>query len=166
MGEAPQTGRRTAPNDRDLVVFLLGTRINELTAVRSWIPVIIAFRRMLAELRAAPDSGLLAFRILYRPPRLVTTVQYWESAEKLYAYASDPAGRHRPAWTDFYRRSKAAGGRVGIWHETYLVPARSYESIYVAMPESGLARAFGSAPVDHRTDRANDRLRGVRRDGG
>ncbi|MER7081353.1 protein of unknown function [Saccharopolyspora kobensis] len=165
MDETPGTGRFTAPNDRELVVFLLGARINKLTAVRSWAPVIIGFRRMLAELRADPDSGLLGFRILPRPPRLLTSVQYWESAEKLYSYASDPARRHRPAWTDFYRRRGEAGEHVGIWHETYLVPARSYESIYVAMPESGLARAFGSAPVGRGTDRAADRLRGVRRSG-
>lgn len=157
MGELPKTGRRTAPNDRDVVVFLLGARINKFTAVRSWVPVITAFRRMLAELRADPDSGLLAFRVLPRPPRLLTSVQYWESPEKLYAYASDPEGQHRPAWADFHRR--AAGRHVGIWHETYLVPARSYESIYLAMPGSGLARAFGSAPVDRRTHRAADRLR-------
>lgn len=165
MSEPPGIGRFTAPNDRDVVVFLLGTRINELTAARSWIPVIIAFRRMLAELRAARGSGLLAFQVLYRPPRLVTSVQYWESAEKLYSYASEAAGQHRPAWTDFYRRARNTGHHVGIWHETYLVPARSYESIYVAMPEAGLARAFGSTPVDRRTARAADRLRGVRGDG-
>ena len=32
-------------------------------------------------------------------------------------------------------------GDIGIWHETYLVPAGSYESIYSNMPRFGLAVA-------------------------
>ncbi|WP_190812526.1 DUF4188 domain-containing protein [Saccharopolyspora pogona] len=162
MSDRTRIGRFTAPADRDIVVFLLGARINTLTAVRSWAPVIAGFRRMMRELRTDPDSGLLGHLVLPRPPRLLTVVQYWESPEKLYAYAADPDQQHRPMWTDFYRRTKAAGDHIGIWHETYIVPAGFHESVYVNMPRFGLGKAIGSAPIDRRTDRAADRLRGTR----
>jgi hypothetical protein len=32
---------------------------------------------------------------------------------------------------------------VGVWHETYAVPADGHESLYLAMPPTGLGEAFG-----------------------
>ncbi|MER6993180.1 DUF4188 domain-containing protein [Saccharopolyspora hirsuta] len=160
MIEQPRIGRFTAPSDRDVVVLLLGMRINTLSAVRSWAPVVAGFRRMIREVAIDQDSGYLGHLVVRRLPRLVMSVQYWESAEQLYAYAADPGKQHRPMWTNFHRRAKRAGHHVGIWHETYLVPARSHENIYVDMPVLGLAGAIGSAPVDRRTNLAADRLRG------
>ncbi len=37
MRDPTRIGRFTAPADRDIVVFLLGARINTSTAVRSWV---------------------------------------------------------------------------------------------------------------------------------
>jgi hypothetical protein len=65
--------------------------------------------------------------------------QYWESVEKLLAYAADRKGTHFPAWADFYRRVGTSGD-VGIWHETYVVPRGSFENIYVNMPPFGLGK--------------------------
>lgn len=36
---------------------------------------------------------------------------------------------------------------VGIWHETYAVPAGGHESVYVGMPITGLAAATTSLPI-------------------
>ncbi|WP_010311949.1 monooxygenase family protein [Saccharopolyspora spinosa] len=124
--------------------------------------MIAGFRRMMRELRTDPDTGFLGHLVLPRPPRLLTVVQYWESPEKLYAYAVDPVQQHRPIWTDFYRRTKAAGDHIGSWHETYIVPARSHESVYANMLRFGLGKAIGSTRIDRHTDRAADRLRGAR----
>ena len=33
---------------------------------------------------------------------------------------------------------KGARGDVGIWHETYTVPAGGYEAIYSGMPKAAL----------------------------
>jgi hypothetical protein len=41
-------------------------------------------------------------------------------------------------------------GDVGIWHETYLVPAGRYEAIYGNMPRMGLATAAGRIAVVRR----------------
>ncbi len=39
-------------------------------------------------------------------------------------------------------------GDVGIWHETYLVPAGQYEAVYSGMPLFGLAKAAAATELD------------------
>ncbi len=149
-------GRMTHEHDGELVVFLIGMRVNRLRRPDLWLPVFAAMPRMLAELSRDPGSGLLGHRVLLGAGG-PTVVQYWSSAEKLYAYASQPDAQHRPAWTAFNRRARAVPGAVGIWHETYVVDRA--ESVYVAMPATGLAAATAGVPVGRRADRAADRLR-------
>ncbi|MER5641052.1 DUF4188 domain-containing protein [Kitasatospora sp. NPDC002227] len=154
----PLPGRTTAAHDGEIVVFLIGMRINNYRAVRSWWPVLLAMPRMLRELTRNPASGLLGFRGALTGPRSLEVVQYWESREKLLAYASAPEQEHRPAWAAFNRRARQAGGQVGVFHETYVVPADSFETIYYGMPAYGLAAATGSLPVGRRGESAADRL--------
>jgi hypothetical protein len=87
----------------------------------------------------------------------VTLIQYWESAEKLHAFANDAQRTHRPAWTEFYRRAYKSKD-VGVWHETYVVPARSIETVYVNMPLLGLGQVSGVAPIRSRGETAAQRL--------
>jgi len=47
---------------------------------------------------------------------------------------------------------------VGIWHETFIVPAGSYETVYDDMPAFGLAGATGVVPVGRPGDTAAQRL--------
>ncbi len=61
----------------------------------------------------------------------------------------------RPA---FNRRVREGRGKVGLWHETFVVPAGSYESVYVNMPPFGLGEARGTVPVGRRGERAADRM--------
>jgi hypothetical protein len=58
----------------------------------------------------------------------------------------------------FSRHARAGKGHVGIWYETYAVPAGSYESIYADMPPFGLGAATRVVPVGRRGERAVDRL--------
>lgn len=149
-----ETGRTTHSHDGELVVFLIGMRINRWWRPDRWLPVFAAMPPMLAELARDPDSGMLGYRtVLGEGGPLV--IMYWNSSEKLYDYASRPDARHRPAWTRFNRRSRSAPGVVGIWHETFRVSVA--ESIYVGMPVSGLARATTAVPVGRRGDRARQR---------
>ncbi|WP_257003802.1 DUF4188 domain-containing protein [Streptomyces sp. SA15] len=154
----PIEGRMTAAREDEIVVFLIGMRVNSFPALRSWWPVARAMPAMLAELSREKGSGLLGYQYLLGFPRVVYVVQYWDSREKLLAYASAPDRKHRPAWAAFNRRLRAGKGKVGFWHETFAVPAGSYESVYVNMPEFGLGRATGVVPVARRGDRAADRL--------
>ncbi len=121
--------RRTAAAEGDVVVFLIGMRINKLRRLRSWLPVFRAMPRMLRELSQDKESGLLHYRLVLGGPRLFTVIQYWESKEKLLAYATDAGKEHRPAWTAYNRSARNAGGAVGIWHETCLVPGGRYENV-------------------------------------
>ena len=113
---------------------------------------------MLAELSKDKNSGLLGYRLSIGSGGPFV-VQYWNSIEKLYAYASDRNATHRPAWAAFNRRARKGPGAVGIWHETYLVDRA--ESIYFGMPAFGLAAATSSVSVARRGETATERL-GVR----
>jgi Monooxygenase af470-like len=151
-------GRMTHDYDGDLVVFLIGMRINKPWRLDLWLPVFTAMPAMLAELSKDKDSGLLGYRLTFGAggPLLV---QYWNSHEKLYRYASDRDAAHRSAWAAFNRHARKAPGAVGVWHETYVVERA--ESIYAGMPVSGLAAATSSVPVGRRGETAAERL-GVR----
>jgi hypothetical protein len=147
--------RMTHDYDGDLVVFLIGMRINKPWRPDLWLPVFSAMPGMLAELLKDKESGLLGYRLTLGAggPLLV---QYWNSHEKLYRYASDRNAAHRPAWAAFNRRARKAPGAVGIWHETYVVERA--ESIYVGMPVAGLAAATSVVPVARRGETAAERL--------
>ena len=151
-------GRWTdAGREEGFVVFLIGARVNRLRAVRSWGPVFAAMPRMLAELQKDPDLGLLGVTSCVHG-RGALAVQYWRDLESLLAYAQAGEHEHRPAWREFNRRVRDARGAVGIWHETFVVPAGAHESIYVDMPSQGLPRALGAEPVDGRRNGSRDRL--------
>ncbi|GAA4975254.1 DUF4188 domain-containing protein [Kineococcus glutinatus] len=154
---SPQPRRTTHDHDGDLVVFLIGMRINRPLRVRAWLPVLAAMPPMIAELSRHPELGMLGATSALGPGGPLV-VQYWRDLASLHAYASAGGGRHRAAWTAFNRRARTAGDAVGIWHETYVVPAGHHESFYSAVPGFGLAAAVGSAPVGPGRERAAQRL--------
>jgi hypothetical protein len=158
MGTDVIPGRQTAAAEGGLVVFHIGMRINHLRAFRAWWPVSKAMPRMLRELSQDKDSGFLGYKLVSAGPRLFYVVQYWKTKEHLIAYASDQDKSHRPAWAAYNRALKSAKRHVGVWHETYVVPAGSYEAIYVDMPAFGLAAATGVIPVGRRGESAEARL--------
>lgn len=136
-------GRRSAHPDKPLALFLIGMRVNNLLAVGQWGPVMMAMPRMLAELRRKPEAGLLWQRN-FLSGRTSLAVQYWESTEKLFAYAHDRDGEHFPAWAAFNRKARN-NSAVGIWHETYVIGPNNAENIYNNMPPFGLGGAVGTA---------------------
>lgn len=161
MSAKPIPGRTTAAAEGDVVVLLLGMRINHFWAPHHWVPVLLAMPRMLRELARDESRGLLGHVLLTASPRTYYVVQYWESKEKLYAYAAAPDMLHRRVWSIINRKEHAGRIRqhVGLWHESYIVPEGSYESIYADMPPAGLAAATGVLPLEARGRRAADRLR-------
>ncbi len=148
-------GRFTHDDAGDLVVFLIGMRVNKPWRPDIWLPTFLAMRPMIEELYDEPGSGFLSHRTLvsFTGP---TVVQYWRSIEQLYAYASAANASHRPAWAAFNSQARRVPGVTGIWHETYVVSKA--ESIYVDMPVTGLAAATAHVRVTSRLDRARDRL--------
>ncbi|MEW2273834.1 DUF4188 domain-containing protein [Streptomyces sp. SID685] len=152
--------RTTADAKGDVVVLLIGMRINRFWAVHLWLPVMLAMFRMLRELAKDPERGLREKVLLTASPRTYYVVQYWESKEKLYSYATAPDAFHHEVWAKLNRKERAGRlhGEVGIWHEAYVVPEGSYEAIYADMPAFGLAGAHGQVPLAARGRYAKDRF--------
>ena len=147
--------RMTAQIDDEVVVFLIGMRVNRIWKLHKWLPVARAMPRMLRELSADPDSGFLGFHQWLGNPTLA--LQYWRSFEHLERYAKDSGRSHRSAWAAF-NRTVASNGDVGIWHETYRIRAGDFECIYNNMPLFGLARATRSVPAQGRRESASARM--------
>ena len=152
--------RVTAEIEGDFVVFLIGMRINRLLRPQKWLPVFVAMPRMVRELERNPASGLLGANFFIGSPRRPMVVQYWRSFEQLEAYSRSKDARHWPAWVAFNKRI-GSSGEVGIWHETYLVPAGAYDSVYNNMPPSGLGAASKLVPAAGRKASAAGRA-GIR----
>jgi len=148
--------RCAAEIDGDFVVFLIGARINRFWKVHKWWPVFAAMPRMLAELSKKPEVGLLSYRT-YLSGRVIMVQEYWQSFDKLIAYAHDRSGQHFPAWAAF-NRAIGIDGSVGIWHETYLVEPGKSECVYVNMPRFGLAAAAQHVKAEGRLAAAKDRM--------
>jgi hypothetical protein len=158
--------RVTHGHQGELAVFLIGMRVNRWWRVDQWLPAAAAMPKMIRELYAAKaaaergegqDPGFLGHRLLISG-RGPTVVQYWRTVGDIYAYASSVDQEHRPAWSAFNARARRVPGAVGIWHETFAVPAGGHESIYVSMPPTGLAAATTVVPVARRGETARERI--------
>ena len=157
-------GRYAAEIDGDFVVFLIGMRINSLLAVHKWGPVAVAMPGMISELKKNPALGLLGVRA-FLSGRTIMNVQYWRSFEHLHAYAHARDKAHLPAWAAFNRAAQN-NAAVGVFHESYLVPAGSFECVYVNMPPTGLGEASRTVPALGRMNSARERLRQPAEDSG
>jgi fumigallin biosynthesis monooxygenase-like protein len=138
--------RVTAEIEGDFVVFLIGMRINRLWKVGKWLPVLVAMPLMIKELERRPQAGLLGASFYIGSPRAPLVVQYWRSFEHLERYARSRDARHWPVWVRFNKRIGSSGD-VGIWHESFLVPAGSYDSVYNNMPPTGLGAVSRLVPA-------------------
>lgn len=116
--------------------------------------------KMLKELSAHPELGMLSARGQFGL-RNQMVLQYWKSAEHLWAYAHAASKAHLPAWQAFNRKI-GTGGDVGIWHETYVVPKGHAESVYVNMPRFGLDLADALFPAKGQRANASKRLSGTK----
>ena len=159
---APQTHA----HDGELVVFHIGMTIRKAHRPDLWLPVVRAMPRMLTELARnteaaargeAEDLGFLGATTLVGA-RGPWVVQYWRSVDHLYAYARAADHAHLPAWREFNRSARRHPGAVGIWHETYAVPAGGVETLYVGGAGTGLAAATGAVPATRRGTDARERL--------
>ncbi|AKU16341.1 DUF4188 domain-containing protein [Luteipulveratus mongoliensis] len=158
--------RQTHSHEGEIAVFLLGMTINRPWRPDHWLPAFRAMPAMLGELytnKAQSEGGeeewlgFMGARSLFGA-RGPTVIQYWRSTDDIYRYAGMTDRVHRPAWLEFYRQAKAHPDSVGVWHETYAVPADGHESIYYATPSMGLGAVTSLVPVRRRGDTARERL--------
>lgn len=158
MFAKPVPGRTTSAAEGDVVVLLIGMRINHFRGVHHWLPVMAAMLRMLAQLRKNPGRGLLAHTLLTGSPRTYYVVQYWQSKQHLYRFAHDTGLLHPTAWARAEKAEARRKRHVGLWHEAYVVPQGSYECIYADMPPHGLGKAYGTLPLEQRGRTAAERF--------
>jgi hypothetical protein len=149
-------GRYTAQTDKLVVMFVIGMRVNRFRDLGRWTFTAAAMPRMLKELASKPESGFISSTTYIRW-REIMGIQYWESFDKLLAYAHDRKGEHFPAWAEFIRRV-GYDGKVGIWHETYLIEPGKFECVYGNMPLYGLAAATNLVKAEGRLAAAKDRF--------
>lgn len=151
----------TAEREEAFVVFHIGMRINAFWKLHRWLPLMLVAPRMVRELAGDAESGLLGSRTVVGPGvRHIGFVQYWESFDALREYARDSDRLHFPAWQEYYQSGTKEVAAVGIWHETYLVRAGEYETVYNNMPPHGLAACDGTevVPAANRRETASGRL--------
>jgi hypothetical protein len=154
------TERMCAEVPGEIVVFAIGMRINRWWKVWRWLPVLAEMPPMLREQAADPTIGLLSVRPVFGF-RNIGVLQHWQTAEHLHTYAHQAGGTHLGAWRRFNEKIGTSGD-VGIWHETYVVPAGHSESVFVNMPRYGLGIAGTLHPAKGARASARKRLAGTR----
>jgi len=150
------TGRYTLDNSEDIVVFIIGMRINKRLAIHKWLPVFNAMPGMIKELHSNKEElGFLSMES-YFGLRTTAMIQYWRSTEDLLAYAKNE--KHLTAWKKFNQKV-GNNDAVGIYHETYQISNGHYEAIYANMPHYGLGRALNTIPITSEWNSAHKRLK-------
>jgi hypothetical protein len=146
VGVNIRTGRWAATHEGELIVFLIGMRVNRPWKVKLWWPVFTAMPRMLKWLAQNPQARLLHYEQAFKDPLSPMIIQYWRSFEDLERPARSPDAPHLAAWKAFNANVRDSGD-VGIWHQTYRVEQGASESIYGNMPVRGLGAAGELAPI-------------------
>ncbi len=149
------TDRMTTENNEEMVVFLIGMRINNWWKIHKWLPVAIAMPKMIQELYKDPELGFISEESWLG--RTTISVQYWKSFDHLEAYAKNRNAHHLPAWAEFNKKIHNSSD-VGIWHETYVIKKGCHESLYHNMPLFGLANMGRHSVVEKRNHSARKRL--------
>ncbi|MBK8138148.1 MAG: DUF4188 domain-containing protein [Chloroflexi bacterium] len=160
MAASVFNGRYTANLEGDFVVFLIGARINSWRKILRLAWIGEANSAMYRVLEANPDYGYLGGEAFTRNFfRESINITYWRSYDHLERFARSQDDPHLEAWRRF-NREIASDGSFGIWHETYLVKAGNFESVYGNMPRFGLAKAAAHLPMTGRKQTARGRLTG------
>lgn len=157
-------GRFTADIGRDTVtVFLIGMRANRWWKMGRIAQVTSAMPAMMQHLAAHPEAGLLGSEQWFG--RTTVMLSYWDSPEHLRRFAADKDSPHLGPWRKFMKEI-AGSGDIGVWHETYQVPASGIEVVYNGMPMFGLAKATTHVQVGPGTNTAKQRMSGAARSAG
>ncbi|WP_042460031.1 DUF4188 domain-containing protein [Neobacillus dielmonensis] len=149
------TGRYTTENDENVVVFIIGMRINRFLAPHKWLPVATSMPGMIQELyQNQEELGFLSMESFFGL-RTTIMIQYWRSIDDLLSYARNE--KHLTAWKNFNTKV-GNNDAVGIYHETYQVTSGEYEAIYGNMPLYGLGKAMKHIAITEKKNSAHKRL--------
>jgi hypothetical protein len=139
-------GSFEAPANHDVVVLLLGTRVNHpLGALAPGaVKMTLYFNAMMTELNDNPsDYGVLGvssswFEADRQTCNNLLTVFYFESIEGLHKFANGPLHRDALIW---YHKTVKEYPHISIWHETFHSPAGHWETVYGGCAPTLMGRA-------------------------
>lgn len=133
----------------DLVVILLGMRVNAWSGIRT----LAGFGPKIARSAAAQPDGLLLHEniVFSLAPPHIGMRQYWRDFDALEAWArSSP---HADWWRTFLKNS----GGTGFWHEAYFISG-GMEAVYDDMSiKPGFLAFASSVPAQGRMFSARSR---------
>ena len=134
-------GRKMADIQGDFVVFHIGARPNRaIDGFFKWTGD--AMDAMLKELEEHPELGCLGGERFFGTIGPMT-VQYWKSIEHLNAYARNKNNQHASPWAKLMKKGRESPD-YGFWHETFIVKAGQYESVFVNCPPMMLGNCHGA----------------------
>lgn len=134
-------GRWVADPPPGTTLVLFGLRVNRWGRVLSWLPLVRALRRMVAEAEARPDESGLLWARRWRDGRAFTVLSYWRDYESAMAWSQDPRFVHRGVWRNYNRGRVGDSGDVGLWHEVIEIDPDRLHTIYRDIDRRGLAAA-------------------------
>ena len=138
MTRAPNRTTVDLSSYPDLVVIYLGMRVNSPTGLRT----LTSFGQKIRKSVEAQPEGLLLHEnlLLSLFPPHAGMRQYWRDFDSLEQWARSLP--HRQWWQQFLRDR----GGTGFWHETYFRGGQ-IESVYIDMPQTGLAKFAPATPA-------------------
>jgi hypothetical protein len=134
-------GRWVAAAPPGTALVLFGLRVNRWGRVLSWLPLVRALRRMIAEAGARPEASGLLWARQWRDGRVFTVLSYWRDFESAMAWAQDGRFVHRGVWRKYNRGRVGDSGDVGLWHEVVTIDPDRLHTIYRDIDRRGLAAA-------------------------
>lgn len=164
---SPTTGRNTPPPPQGVVVFHFGARFNHPLGV--FAPGAQAMTRRFRQTLAAIEENRTEYSLLggdlFRGGNAARTshdtiflVLYFRDANGLQQFAASYVHREACGWL----RQATAGGRhphLSAFHETFVVSAGHYESLYINTAPILLGNTFIRAG----SERSEDRNREIER---
>ncbi|KAI4729589.1 hypothetical protein E4T49_02724 [Aureobasidium sp. EXF-10728] len=131
-GEAD--GGLESPAESDICVFLIGSKVNHPFGLFApgYKEMGSQFASMVKEIEQDREKhGFLGSRSLVGAESATNnetmTIMYFKSSEHIQAYATGPTHRKSLTW---WAKHAAQYPHLGIFHETYQVRAKNYETVY------------------------------------
>ncbi|CAM1508230.1 Fc.00g050780.m01.CDS01 [Cosmosporella sp. VM-42] len=139
----------TSPASQPIVLFNLGVQWNHpLGLLAPGVPELAKqFMAMNKDLKARREElGLLGLSTWRGDERLsnntLVTTYYFKDVESIHRFAHEPL--HRQAWDNFGPNKYS---HIGIFHETFCVPAKAWETVYVNCSPILMGRAAEKVKV-------------------
>ncbi|KZO96929.1 hypothetical protein CALVIDRAFT_104727 [Calocera viscosa TUFC12733] len=141
----PQEGEEDVPASQGVVVFMLGARINHplgflapgAKEIGDWADA--CYKEVQSKYDEYGCLGLSNFLGTERAAgNEILTLMYFKNTAGLHKFALSQT--HRDTW-NWWLAIQKKYPHLAIMHETYDVPARSWEAIYLQMHRTGLGAA-------------------------